>query len=443
MKVIYDISTLGLSYQSAHGRAGVFRTAETLAYRLAAAPECELLFSASESLPALHEALAYLARTPGLQAIPLPHPYRDLLIRHLLDSPVTHTLNRTVDDLSQRISEADGMRRVALKAVRRLPMQTQWFLEGRYPPIEPHSLATADIFHSPIYPIPAQAKAQQQLCTFLTIYDLIPILQPQFFNYTPGNARKFRAIMQSLLPDSWALCISEATKADLCNYIPIAPERVQVTYLAADPDLFYPCTDAAAIQATRRKYGIPTGPYILSVNTLEPRKNIAQAVRAFVRLVQEQQIPDLQFVLVGAKGWKYDTIFDTIAAAGLMGLQERIIVTGYVENADLAPLYSGALAFVYPSFYEGFGLPPLEAMQCGVPVISSNTSALPEVVGDAGILVDPHDGDALCQALWTLYRDPAQRATLAAAGLARAQRFSWARTVAQTLAAYQTALDAR
>ncbi|MDQ2807029.1 MAG: glycosyltransferase family 4 protein [Chloroflexota bacterium] len=443
MKVIYDISTLGLSYQSTHGQAGVFRTAQTLAYRLAATPDCELTFSASESLPALHAALAYLAHTPALQAIPLPHPYHELPIRAILDSPAQRHLNRTVHELSRRIVAAQGVRRWALKMLRRGPMQTQWLLEKRYPPIEPRSLAAADIFHSPMYAIPAQAQAQPRLCTFLTVYDLIPILQPQFFSYSAGHDRRFRAIMQSLLPDGWALCISEATKADLCNYLPIAPERVQVTYLAADPDLFYPCTDPAAIQATRRKYGIPEGAYILSVNTLEPRKNIAQALHAFARLVHEQHLTDLSFVLVGAKGWQYDTIFDTITAAGTRGLQDRIIVTGYVEDDDLAPLYSGATAFVYPSFYEGFGLPPLEAMQCGVPVISSNTSSLPEVVGDAGILVDPHDGDALCQALWTLYRDPAQRATLAAAGLARAQRFSWAQTVAQTLAAYQTALDAR
>jgi glycosyltransferase involved in cell wall biosynthesis len=127
---------------------------------------------------------------------------------------------------------------------------------------------------------------------------------------------------------------------------------------------------------------------------------------------------------------------------GLPAIRGRIVLTGYVDDADLAPLYRGATAFVYPSLYEGFGLSQLEAMQCGTPVIASNTSSMPEVVGDAGILVDPRDGDALCQAMLDLCRDAPMRARLSERSLARAARFTWERTTREALAAYRAALEA-
>ena len=122
-------------------------------------------------------------------------------------------------------------------------------------------------------------------------------------------------------------------------------------------------------------------------------------------------------------------------------LRHRIVITGYVPDEDLAALYSGAMVFVYPSFYEGFGLPPLEAMQCGVPVIVSNTSSLPEVVGDAGILVDPKDGDAICQGILNIYRDNILKMQMTANSLKNAERFSWKRCAEETLAAYRTSLS--
>ena len=425
MRVIYDISLLGLNHRAADGRGGVFRTVETLAQRLREVPACTLTFSATQSYKALQQAQHYLEQATALHDIPLVLPY-----------------SRRGIGIGRQIERIIRPTRFPQPLVRRGLGAINSRFEDRFPLIAPQSLATADIFHSPFYAIPTQAHRQHQVQKFLTVYDLIPILFPQYVSHNPQVIAGFKAILASLRPDSWVLCISESARNDLCAYLPIAPEQTRITYLAADSDLFYPCTDMTQQAAVRQKYGIPAEvPYLLSVNTLAPHKNMEHALRAFARLVQEQAISDLCFVLVGARGWDYSSIFETIA--GVPGLAQRVIVTGYVADADLAALYSGATAFVYPSLYEGFGLPPLEAMQCGVPVVTSNTSALPEVVGDAGILVDPHDGDALCQALWTLYRDSALRATRAAAGLARAQRFSWDHTVAQTLAAYQMALDAR
>jgi glycosyltransferase involved in cell wall biosynthesis len=247
-----------------------------------------------------------------------------------------------------------------------------------------------------------------------------------------------RKVFASLGREDWALCVSQSTKNDLCEHFRIDGSRAFVTPLAAAPEIFHPCTDSDWICAVRWKYGIPAAPYYLSLNTLEPRKNMRHAITSFARLLREQNLPDLNYVLVGAKGWGYEPILKAIEEAGSIG--ERIICVGYVDEEDLAPLYSGALGFVYPSLYEGFGLPPLEAMQCGVPVITSNTSSLPEVVGNAGIMVDPYDEDELSQSMWEIYRNAPLRAQMQAKSIARAAEFSWDRCIAETVAAYRTAL---
>ncbi len=245
-------------------------------------------------------------------------------------------------------------------------------------------------------------------------------------------------VYKSLHPGDWALAISESTKADLCEYRGIDPARVFVTHLAADPELFNPCVDAGTVATIRERYGIPESAYILSVNTFEPRKNIDHAIRAFAQLVQQEHMPGLNLVLVGGEGWKYEGVLDAIQEAE--AVRERIIVAGYVRNEDLAALYSGALAFVYPSFYEGFGLPVLEAMQCGAPVIASNTSSLPEVVGNAGILLDPRDVNGMAHAMFELYRSSCLRDALRTKGLVQAKKFSWERCTRETLTAYRMAL---
>ncbi|MBC8153154.1 MAG: glycosyltransferase family 4 protein, partial [Bacteroidetes bacterium] len=159
-------------------------------------------------------------------------------------------------------------------------------------------------------------------------------------------------------------------------------------------------------------------------------------IRCFVRLVEAGELPnDLNLVLVGTKGWKIDALLAEVAKNER--IRSRLVFTGFVPDADLAPLYAGALAFVYPSLYEGFGLPPLEAMQCGLPVITSNVSSLPEVVGDAALLVPPTDVDALCQALLTVANSAAVRADLSEKSLARATLFSWTKFIDQHVALYQ------
>jgi glycosyltransferase involved in cell wall biosynthesis len=181
----------------------------------------------------------------------------------------------------------------------------------------------------------------------------------------------------------------------------------------------------------------PAPAYLLYVGTLQPRKNLSRLIEAFARLAgapafaDVQQSDSLRLVLAGRRGWLYD---DLVAQVERLGLAGRVFFPGYVADADLPALYSGALAFVFPSLYEGFGLPVLEAGACGVPVITSNTSSLPEVAGDAALLVDPHDVDAIAEAMYRLVTDEALRAELVRRGFENVKRFSWEKCARETLA---------
>ncbi len=425
MKVLYDLSFLGIGHSNRAHRTGIFRTVEHVALGLATSGGCELSFCASQSLRALRESRDYRAACPAIRDIPL------------VDSAIAREVERRLVGGILRINQR-GKVRFPHRMVRRALWEIIQLAERQFDRRNAAFAAEVDVFHSPAFPLPRPLPRSQSPQRVLSIYDLIPVRFPHLFEEQLVHGMK--VVYDSLRPEDWALAISEATKADLCEYQGVDPARVFVAHLAADPELFYPETDAECRAAVRRRYGIPEAPYVLSLNTLEPRKNMDHAIRAFASLVRQERIPDLYFVLVGAKGWHYEKIFAAIAEAG--EVRERIILTGYVEDADLAALYSGALAFVYPSLYEGFGLPPLEAMQCGVPVITSNTSSLPEVVGDAGILLDPHDRDGLCQSLLALYGNPTLQEELCATSLARARLFNWERCVQEILAGYRTALAA-
>ena len=212
--------------------------------------------------------------------------------------------------------------------------------------------------------------------------------------------------------------------------------QIFVAPLAASDTLFYPVLEQDIIGYTLQKYDIPSNqPYFLSISTLEPRKNIDTIIKSFSELVLQEKIQDVNLVLVGTKGWDFDKIFEIIAVSPQ--IKNRIIFTGYVPDEDLAALYSGALCFVYMSLCEGFGLPPLEAMQCGTPVICSDTTSLPEVMGDAGILVNPTDWVAISQAMLNVYQNQPLRIELNQKSLQRASHFSWQKFADETWNVYQ------
>lgn len=226
---------------------------------------------------------------------------------------------------------------------------------------------------------------------------------------------------------------SEHTRRDILKTYGLAPERLSVTPLAA-PASFAPVEDEREVERVRRRYGLGDD-YILAVGSIQPRKNLALLLAAYADLRRARPQANLpKLALVGKLAWLYD---ETLRAIDEYGLSDLTVLTGYVAESDLPALYTGALCFVYPSYFEGFGLPPLEAMQCGAPVIAGNRTSLPEVVGDAGLLVDPFDKDALSAALRRMIEDANLRARLRVQGRERARRFSWHETARLTLQAYR------
>ncbi len=422
MNVLYDISNLGYGHRDAKHRTGIARVIESLAYALVAVSDCNITFCAGEYN---QEAEGYVRSSTQLSHIPF------------ISNGCKQWMLRTHDTLGQKLGTQAGVPSPALRALKK----ALYFLDRTVGqtafPMSATAMKEADIYHSTFQPLPQQVK-RSQLAKMLTIYDLIPILYPQYYGNDTFLQDFLKQAVYSLSPQDYALCISQATKNDFCSYTGHDPTRAFVTHLAADSALFYPCTDQDARCAVLQKYSLPDQPYLLSLSTLEPRKNIEHVIRCFVQLVKEQNIADLCLVLAGAKGWNYERVFAELDAA--QDVKNRIIITGRVEDEDLAALYSGAMAFTYMSHYEGFGLPPLEAMQCGVPVITSNTSSLPEVVGDAGIMLDPNDDDGLCAAMLKLHQSEELRQEMSKKSLARAQQFSWERCGRETITAYKQAL---
>ena len=408
----YDISVLGLGHRQQRSRTGVFRVVEEVALQLMKSPEIGLQLWSGPEYAKLRSAIEYLDCNL-LGAVPVN----------------ASSMQRCL----QRLASAGCAPRLLGKAV-------HWTMRrARRDDIQynRHWLKDANIFHSPYFQLPPTGCFQAGTRKFITVFDLIPILHPEYFKSDANHPIK--KLVLGLNPQDWVICISEYTRSDLLAYRPdLNPEKVFAIPLAAS-ESFYPCSDQDQMATARRTYGVPNAPYVLGLSTLEPRKNIAQTIRCFARLITEQKIDDLNLVLAGVRGWDVEEIFSEVKQ--FPKLEKRIFVTGYVADKDLAALYSGALAFVYPSFYEGFGLPPLEAMQCGVPTITSNTSSLPEVVGDAGIMVAPTDGDALCDSLWRLYSSAELRANLSAKARDRAKQFTWHKTGRGTIAAYEVALS--
>ena len=262
-----------------------------------------------------------------------------------------------------------------------------------------------------------------------TVHDVIALLLPETF--TPRHRLVVRTALAMVRRRADLVIVpSRAVERDVVERLGLPADRVVVTPEGCEPRFRpTPCADVLA------RYRLPSR-YVLAVGTLEPRKNLTTLLRAFARLRRGAGLdPALRLVLVGARGWLDEPIYETVRSLGLDG---AVHFAGFVDDDDLPAVYSGAALFVFASLYEGFGLPLLEAMACGVPVVTSNVSAMPEVAGDAAMLVDPRDVDGLAGAIARLLRDDALRERLRAAGLARARKFPWEATARRTLDAYAT-----
>jgi glycosyltransferase involved in cell wall biosynthesis len=262
----------------------------------------------------------------------------------------------------------------------------------------------------------------------ITIHDLTFLHYPQFV--TVESRRYYnRQIEWAARRAGHILADSHATKSDLVSMLDVPPEKVTVVHLAADA-AFRPLEETQTAPVISG-YGLEPG-YLLCVGTLEPRKNLVGLFQAY-RSLLDAKVTAAPLALVGGKGWLYDEIFECVEA---LRLTEHVRFLHDVIDADLPALYNAASLLTTPSFYEGFGLPALEAMACGTPVVVSNRSSLPEIVGEAGILVDPDDLDSIAQALARVLTDGVLRTQMREQGLARAAQFSWERAAQETLAVY-------
>lgn len=288
-----------------------------------------------------------------------------------------------------------------------------------------------DVFHSPHYTMPIIAKCK----SVVTFHDMTFFLYPHMHQAYKRLFFKL-AIQLSARRANAIIADSESSRQDVINILNVDPHRVFTVPLGVAPH-FRPIDQPAALARIRQKYRLPEQ-MILYVGVLEPRKNLPTLIRAFKSLVERGSAYKL--VIAGRKGWMYDGLFRTI---NKLDLVNRVIFTGYVPEEELPLIYHAADLVVYPSVYEGFGLPVLEAMACGVPVITSNVSSMPEIVGNAGILVNPYRPEELAEAMYQILENADRRQHYAQQGLARAKDFSWARTARETLAVYQYAMQSK
>ncbi|HEX8721356.1 MAG TPA: glycosyltransferase family 1 protein [Pyrinomonadaceae bacterium] len=350
-------------------------------------------------------------------------------------------------NLVEALAEVDGENRYTVYVTREEAARR---FGGRWPNVA----VRRTLPHSPLVRIPLtlSAELRRRPVDLLHVQYTAPPLSPcpvvatvhdLSFEHIPETFRRRSRVQLRLTVRATArraaevIAPSEFTRRDLVETYGLDPARVTAIPLAVSPR-FRPVEDAAELERVRRRYGIARE-YVLAVGSIQPRKNLARLARAYTALRRARGRSNLpQLVLVGKKGWLYDDTLDAIEEERLAG---SVVLTGYVSEGDLPALYTGALCFAYPSYFEGFGLPPLEAMSCGAPVLTGDRTSLPEVVGDAGLTVDPFDEEALAAALARLIDDDALRARLSERGLKRARRFDWRETARMTLQVYRRVMS--
>jgi glycosyltransferase involved in cell wall biosynthesis len=355
----------------------------------------------------------------------------------------TNYLKSNIDTLSRYNREVIGSSNVSVKA-----RDIKWLNDPRYtkvfskvsryvpvPYIHPFVslgfLKTMDVYHAPVDPMPGVIRRNKRIKKFFTALDLIPLVRPDlsnnFYEYT-------RKLYDSLTPDINILSISESTKKDILSYRKdLHPDKIRVTYLGADEKLFYTVSNSGQIEAALGKYNLSGKKYFLTVNSMARYKNVEFILNNFFEYTRENNIDDLYLVVIGQNR---ETNYKEYVEKKY-GQNNRVLFFDYIDDEALVYLYNGAMAFLYMSHYEGFGLPILEAMQCGVPVICSNTSSMPEVAGKAALLVNPKDQISFGKALGEVYNNQQKRVQMKERGLQQAGKFSWAKYAAEVIKAYE------
>ncbi len=311
-------------------------------------------------------------------------------------------------------------------AKNRIPAKIQRLLHNHLKiPIEPFT-GNIYIFHGPNYFVPPTRKAR----TIVTVHDLTFEFFPEtMIGRDAAYYKKY--VPMSMQKADHILTISNSSKKDLIERFKVPEDKISVTYMAAGSN-FAPISNKDVIKSVLEKYKLPSS-FLLTVCTLEPRKNLVTLVKAMSALRKNKK-NEQKLVVVGGSGWKNDELFKQISE---LGLENDIIFPGYIGQEDLPALYNACSLFLFPSLYEGFGIPPLEALSCGTACICSNSSSLPEVVGDGAILIDPLNADEWAQQIEFLLDNPSKIDELSEKGLQQAKKFSWGKTARETLAVYE------
>ncbi len=390
--------------------------------------EWDIVLGSSGSVADLHGAARYVAeRIDPAAPVRLPLGRAPVAVVEALRRVVAMTRSGGTEGRNEGSPVRKAARSLlARRAIRGLSFPSRLLKEAR-------------LFHSPLTRFPDAILESPRIARLLTLHDLIGLSHGWMVSAAHSGWDRER--LAGIRPSDFVLCVSGATRDEMLSRYPSIPvDRTMVAHLAAD-ESFRPCLDAEILSSVRRRYGIPSeDPYLLCLALYDRRKNFHGVVRAFTELCRAGEIPGLRLVMAGAIRMEKAREEAVEALADAAEFRDRIHTTGWVAEEDLPALYSGAEAFVFPTYAEGFGLPPLEAMACGTPVITSNATSLPEVVGDAAVQVVPGDGDTLAQAILDLHRSQARREEMSRAGLARASMFSWDSFERKTLEAYRLAV---
>jgi glycosyltransferase involved in cell wall biosynthesis len=287
-------------------------------------------------------------------------------------------------------------------------------------------LGKIDIFHGPCGFIPRSLSCK----SIVTIHDLIPFRDTEFMHSKWAIPLKKRIYISAKRADA-IIAVSNFTKREIIESFDIDEAKIQVIYQGVSP-VFFPVKDDVKIQRIKNKYGL-NGPYLLFVGNIEPRKNLETLIRAVVEL-RNSTTYKYPLLIVGNKDPHFQTIWEVVRQ---LHAESAILFTGVVAGDDLPFLYSGAEVFILPSLAEGFGIPLIEAMACGTPVVASNRTSIPEIAADAALLVEPLNVEAMAGAIYRVLSDPSLRHRLIKNGLKRVKDFSWERTAAETLHVYE------
>ena len=289
-----------------------------------------------------------------------------------------------------------------------------------------------ELLHIPGFAGPLRNPGCKKLTT---VCDLIGMIYPENLN-TVSRFYWQRWLPACVKRSDMIIAISEHTKRDIIRLLGVPEEKIHVTLLAAD-DAFRLIEDEAQLQRITDKYDLPEE-FMLNIGTVEPRKNIPILIEAYAAYLEQNRESNLKFVISGKKDWGFDEVKRVIDKNGI---SENIIFTDYIDDDEMPAMYSKAKIFAYPSYYEGFGLPILEALSCGTPVICSNVSSIPEVVGDAAIMVDPDDVKGFADAIRLLDTDEVMHKTFSEKALKQADKFAWQKTADETLKVYEKVLS--